>query len=459
MRHTNLIFPWLRCFAAFLLIALSGYAQNNTLQTGGENTTIIDASQFKHLQNAIDALPPGGGVIELPPGRFELEKPLVLNTDFVTIRGAGSSTHLVNVNKNGQPALHIEPPAEQGKLNWIQITDLRISGNPQSGNGLEAVDIEWLLLSRLSVDHNGGDGILMDHCNEDPRVADCLITYNGGAGINLLACHDMVVSANQIEDNQDGVRCIGGFNLTMTGNNFDDQKGHGLVIEDTYGSVVSGNMIEESIGHAVVLSGACYGISLSANTFTHCQGEGVRLEGVKDITLSANGFVLMRQYALHALDGASQLTITGNTFSRFPYDPSKPLNVAKAHKTEPGQGILLENVHDITLNGNTFSEPSGEAILITGQKNQRINITGNTIVNPSHDHPGEKAAVDIANLTGSIITNNTLTDNQEQRTMKQAFLFRGECDFNIVSNNLIFGDKSELSIPGKQNRIRDNMSF
>ncbi len=459
MLHKHLILHFLKVFAVFLLITLSGYAQDYTLQTGGENATVIDATKYKHLQNAIDALPTGGGIIELPPGRYELEKPLILNTDFVTIKGAGPSTHLVNVNKEGQPAIHIEPPEEQGKLNWIEVTDLRITGNPQSGNGLEAVDIEWLLLSRLSVDHNGGDGILMDHCNEDPRVADCLITYNGGAGINLLACHDMVVSANQIEDNQDGVRCIGGFNLTMTGNNFDDQKGHGLVIEDTYGSTVSGNMIEESNGHAVLLSGACYGISLSANTFTHCRGEGVRLQGVKDITISANGFVLMRQHALHALEGASQLTITGNTFSRFPYDPSKPLNVAKTHKTDPGQGILLENVHDITLSGNTFSETSKEAIRIAGRKNERLNITGNTIINPSCDEPGKHAAIDITHMAGSIIANNTISDTRKQRSMKQALIFRGECNFNIISGNLIYGDKSELSVPGKQNRIRDNMSY
>jgi hypothetical protein len=65
--------------------------------------------------------------------------------------------------------------------------------------------------------------------------------------------------------NWDAIRCIDGFNLCMTGNNLDDHLGDGVVIENTYGSVVSGNMIEECNGTAIVLDRDCYGITLSAN--------------------------------------------------------------------------------------------------------------------------------------------------------------------------------------------------
>ena len=50
----------------------------------------------------------------------------------------------------------------------------------------------------------------------------------------------------------DAVLCTDSFNLTMTGNNLDDHLGNGVVVENTYGSITSGNMIEECKGFAVV---------------------------------------------------------------------------------------------------------------------------------------------------------------------------------------------------------------
>ena len=62
-----------------------------------------------------------------------------------------------------------------------------------------------------------GDGIHMNNCYEDPRVCNSLITYNKATGLNLIACHDIVVSANQFEENLDALRCVDGYNLCMTG--------------------------------------------------------------------------------------------------------------------------------------------------------------------------------------------------------------------------------------------------
>ena len=63
----------------------------------------------------------------------------------------------------------------------------------------------------------------------------------------------------------------------MTGNNLDDHLRHGVVIENTYGSIVSGNMIEECNGTAIILDRDCYGITVAANTIAHHLGGGVHL--------------------------------------------------------------------------------------------------------------------------------------------------------------------------------------
>ncbi|GIS58662.1 MAG: hypothetical protein CM1200mP2_08870 [Planctomycetaceae bacterium] len=70
-------------------------------------------------------------------------------------------------------------------------------------------------------------------------------------GLNLIGCHDIVVSSNQFEENNDALSCTDGFNLCLTGNCLDDHLRHGVIIENTYGSVLSGNMIEECQGYAV----------------------------------------------------------------------------------------------------------------------------------------------------------------------------------------------------------------
>ncbi|MBN2308335.1 MAG: right-handed parallel beta-helix repeat-containing protein [Candidatus Hydrogenedentes bacterium] len=432
-RTTSRLFPIAALLAAAVCAAAAESTESVEFQPGADGAATVDAAGFESLQAAFDALPESGGMVAIPPGRYELAQPLVLSRGDVAIRGAGPATHLVNTNEEGAPAIRIAPPEGTKALWRIQIADLRVTGNPKSGPGIYANAVNEVLLSHVAVEHHGADGVVLDHCYEDPRVCACLITYNAGTGLNLLGCHDIVVSANQFEENVDALHCVNGYNLTMTGNNVDDHLGNGVVIENTYGSIVSGNMIEECTGHALVLEGACYGDAISANTFAHCKGEGVRLVGVRDITVSANTFVLLAEPALHALGEAAQLTITGNTFSRYPFDPRE------RHTIDPGQGIVLEGVRDVTVSGNTFTAARYEAIKVAGDANMRLCITGNTILNPSQGAPGEHAAVALANVTRSIFANNIVTDDQEPPTMKRALELTGDCDLNVMTSNILPG--------------------
>ena len=54
--------------------------------------------------------------------------------------------------------------------------------------------------------HHGRHGIVLDNCYEDPRVNDSLMTYNKQSGLEILGCHDIVVSGNHFEENLDAVR-------------------------------------------------------------------------------------------------------------------------------------------------------------------------------------------------------------------------------------------------------------
>ncbi len=351
--------------------------------------TVIRAIEYDSLQAALDALPIAGGIVELPPGHFEIQQPLLITGEDVLLRGAGTATHIHNTNTDGQPALSILPAetfdraSKSRKDRWrIQLEDLRITGNEKSGHGIDALWVNEIFLHGVTISEHGGDGIRLDHCYEDPRINDCLITYNKAVGLNLLGCHDIVVSGCQFEENKDAVQCSDGFNLCMTGNNLDDHLRHGVIIENTYGSVVSGNMIEECSGSAIILDRNCYGDTVSANVIAH-NGQGVDLRGAHGCAISANTFTIMKEFALRIGPDSGRITVTGNNFSNSDIGDGKPKR--KVDDLAAG-GLVLEGTSDIAITGNVFSGLTSKAVNLTGENSTRILFTANVLTDVQSDH-------------------------------------------------------------------------
>ncbi len=361
---------------------------------------VIDASQYPSLQAAIDALPPTGGVVHLPPGEFEIAQPLVIGRSDVLLQGSGMATHIKNVNQQGEPALLIRSPQQdsnpRASLWRVHLSGFRITGNEQSGHGIAAHRINEIFIHGVSVSHHGGHGILLDHCFEDPRICDCLITYNKASGVELLGCHDIVVSGNQFEENLDALRCLDGYNLCMTGNCLDDHLRHGVVIENTYGSVVSANMLEECRGTAIILDRDCYGISLAANVVAHHFGGGIDLRDAHGCGVSANTFTIVREFALRVGPDSGRITVTGNNFSDSFVGQEKKIRSAA---DQAAAGLLLDGTCDVSVSGNVFSGLSSKAVELRGQP-QRIVMAGNVLRDTASGHDG---------LSGSIVADNLHT--------------------------------------------------
>lgn len=367
-----------------------------------QQAATIDASQFDSLQAAVDALPEAGGVVEVPPGKYVLTEPLRISGEDVHFKGAGSATHIHNDNSDGKSAIELLPPdpvdrsATGGnRVNrWrVQLSDLRLTGNPNSGHGIDALWVNEIFLHGITVSDHGGDGVRLDHCYEDPRINDCLITYNKQAGLNLLGCHDIVVSGNHFEENQDAVRCIDGYNLCMTGNNLDDHLRHGVVIENTYGSVVSGNMIEECKETAMILDRDCYGNTLSANVIAH-NGQGIDLRDAHGCAVSANTFTILREAALRIGPNSGRITVSANNFSNSYIGEDK---IRRAENDSAAGGVVLEGTQDLVINGNVFSGLTAKAIATTGEPTRRVIFTGNLLRDVESDHQS---------LVESVIANN-----------------------------------------------------
>lgn len=367
-------------FCSFWLLAVVVQAQIATPMA-------VDAGKYPHLQAALDAVPQGGGLVTIPPGSYVITEPLRVKTAETRIVGSGAATQIINQNDQGQPAFILRPPnldADKKARLWrVQMADLRVSGNDNSGDGIFAEGIQEIYFEGVSIDHHGGHGIHMVNCTEDPRVADCILTYNKKSGIEIHGGHDIIVNANHFEENQDALRCYDAFNLCMNGNNIDDHLGNGVIIENTYGSVLSGNMIEECNGTAIIIDRDCYGITLSANVIAHHLQGGIDLRDACGCTLSANTFVLAHQFSVRVGKDSERNTLTGNTFSNTYIGAGKDKRPAQAKVPmggDAGTGVLVEGgVNGLLLNGNTFSGLSTAAVWSTGVV-KNVLVTGNLLL-------------------------------------------------------------------------------
>jgi len=393
-------------------IAMSLSAQESALLPPPAD---LNAADFPTLQAALDALPESGGILRLPPGTVEIREPLVLSTAETRIEGSGASSHIKNLNEEGKPALVVRPKTfdkdPKARLWRVQLGNFRISGNEKSGDGVFAEGIQEIFIHGLSVDHHGGHGIALVDCFEDPRVSDSILTYNKKAGLFIDAGHDIVVSANHFEENQDALICVDAYNLCMNGNNIDDHLGHGVVIENTYGSVVSGNMIEECNGTAIILDRDCYGITLSANVIAHDMGGGIDLRDAHGITISANTFTLVHHFGVRVSEKSGRITISANNFSNSHIGEGKEKRLLEHEnpiQLDIGHGVVLENTKHIVISGNQFSGLDGPAVRATGACD-KVLINGNVLTDLNRRTPDSKEPFDLSPDTKATVSNN-LTD-------------------------------------------------
>jgi hypothetical protein len=139
-----LIYTWSDCGS-------SGQNQLNILE-GARN--VINAGNYYSLQDAVDALPAEGGIVNIPPGVVKITEPLTVKTGDVYLKGSGTANHIVNRNTSGLPAILLaSDPSKDVEANealWrIQISDLGVTWNPESGDGIMAKNINEIYLEGI----------------------------------------------------------------------------------------------------------------------------------------------------------------------------------------------------------------------------------------------------------------------------------------------------------------------
>jgi len=356
--------------------------------------------------------------------------------------GAGTGTILLNTSEEGKNTIELTGTEE--KPIWrVKVSDMHIKGNEKCGNAIYANWVNEISLSDMWINYHGKSGIYLDYCIENPRVFDNNIAYNKEMGVLLDGCHDIIVSANQMEENGIGIYGKGLYNATVTGNNIDDHIKNCIYFINTLGSIITANMLENCKEESVILDEKCDGIVVTGNTF--------RMPGVlsviktRGVVITGNAFDCSESSALEVKESIL-ITVSGNIFSGSGEDLDRVY------------GMVMSNVNNVSISGNTIVKPLEGGIHILGDKNGYINITGNTIKSPSYKNPGIYSGILIHNTSHSIISNNIVIDDGEEKSMKSAIEEEGDSDYNMIINNRVNkGTSSSIVTKGINTRKESNL--
>jgi parallel beta-helix repeat protein len=171
---------------------------------------------------------------------------------------------------------------------------------------------------------------------------------------------------------------------------------------------MSGNMIEECEGTAIILDRDCYGITLSANVLADNFGGGIDLRDAHGCAVSANTFTIDWVRGLIVGPASGRITVTGNNFS----DSYLGEQTRRQATQNLATGVLLDGTRDVVVSGNQFSGLDGPAVEARGDC-RRLAVTGNICVGVSRSTSGNQPALDVAGARDSVVQNNITTPGDE----------------------------------------------
>jgi parallel beta-helix repeat protein len=170
---------------------------------GVNDEAVVDDSFQRGLQTRLlDAKP--GEVIEIPAGRYSLDRSLSLRVSGVTIRGAGMNETVLSFKDQKVGAEGLLVNASDFILEDLAIEDTR-------GDAVKVNEGERITLRRLRVEWTGGPSTsngaygLYPVRTRQVLIEDCLVIGASDAGIYVGQSEDIVVRRNTARLNVAGI--------------------------------------------------------------------------------------------------------------------------------------------------------------------------------------------------------------------------------------------------------------
>ena len=279
------------------------------------------------INNALNALPAGGGEIVILDGTYNIEGAIHVAKDNTTLRGNGNATVLKRIYNsastdegntarglitlNGKKGCKIKDLYIDGNRDNYSSTynygiylvssssDNTVTGNICNNNGNTGICLSSSnnnTMSGNTCNNNGTYGIDLDNSNNN-TVTGNTCNNNGPYGIRSgKSSSDNTISGNTCNNNVSGIYLNNSNNSTITGNTCNNNETYGIYLfssgDNTINNTISGNTCNNngtcgiclySSSNNTVTGNTCnnnssYGIHLSSSSSNNCIVENVLVD-------------------------------------------------------------------------------------------------------------------------------------------------------------------------------------
>jgi hypothetical protein len=283
---------------------------------------VSGAGECTLIQAAINGLPPEGGQVLLSSGIYTCHTPIMIDRDYVDLRGQGATTVLSLADGANSPVIVIGQTIAQPTVtrHHIRVADLAIRGNraqqthecwggPCDTGGLTAIRNNGLALRRVSdvqvervwVEGARSGGLVTERGSRRITVRDLTSTDNEFDGLAAYQTEDSLFTQLFLHDNPNaGLSFDLGFNNNVVTQAVLTDNGHqGLFMRDSRDNVFSAIQIRGSGQQGIFLAQAeASGTAATGNTFSDLTVSGSAQAGLRVNDASCtNNLVVGAQFA------------------------------------------------------------------------------------------------------------------------------------------------------------------
>lgn len=241
------------------------YNNNEVIITdyGADPTGHWDCSVL--INKIIANFPSSGGVVVIPEGTFVLDNPIIVNRNYITIRGLNSGMRS-NIDV-GKPEDRLGPGGGSKLVLRKAEYGIHISPIPDVENlknRISGVEISNLLIS--GGESNNGIGIFFEHDNDRCTISN-VIGINLITGIIANAADAMVIKDSWLCEMQNGIEMNNGIQNTISGCQLGAQPdGITCKLVRQNNLLFSGNHVYPN-GKTNLLLEACSYVNITSNNF------------------------------------------------------------------------------------------------------------------------------------------------------------------------------------------------
>ncbi len=432
---------------------------------GADFVTNSCTSAQTAINNAIAALPAGGGTVYLMEGTYIVDGAITLPTN-VTLTGAGKTTILKLKDGINANIKLIDAGSGTAKV----VSNLKLDGNSSNNSSGAQTGVNFgsigstttpgMTVDNLDIENFRNEAIIGTTGARAVITNNFLVANGGGGSIYLNGINSSVVSNNVVQTTTGSAPGIftRGDGSQVTDNRITNAAGAG--IDDSgKGDTISGNTITTTGSDGIVF-GAYNNYIVTNNTISTSGRDGIRINiSATNSLVSGNTITNSASNGINVYISNSNNTISNNTIS------------ASGTVTTTSSGIIVDN----SSNSNTITDNNITDTAGTGYAIYVKNGTANYLADNYYSGTGAASINDTATgtvfggqLNGSgdyqiqaagtikLLNNTTVSGNLSATTLTST-VATGTAPITVSSTTLVANLNADL-LDGQQGSYYQNAS-